>query len=225
VKGEKPKSQARPSYLQDAAAEYVEIDLKKGADGVFIQAAPPRSYRSIYKSLAALICGLVAGAVIALYFARPRTASSSPDPDTAQQTPAVWTGRAFYLSKTTASGGAATAACSIGFHMASIYEVLNVSTLRYDATLGLTSLDSGQGPPGLSFGWIRTGLVGDALHTCNNWTSSSATLYQGFAVRLNDLTGGPAPVLGLPPWEYLGFGDQYGSANCATRHNVWCVQD
>jgi hypothetical protein len=216
----------KPGF-RSAANDYIEIDLRKRADGNFIKAPAWASHTSKLRRWAALICGAALIAFITWRFAgtRPAFLNSDLAADTAQA-PAAWSARMFYLSKNAVPGGGAPAACSAGFHMASIYEVLNVSTLRYDTTLGLASADSGQGPPGLSFGWIRTGLVGDPPHTCNGWTSSSpVAAYQGFAIRLNALAGSPAPAFGLQPWEFLGYGDRSNSANCDTRHNVWCVQD
>ena len=222
--GEKSTPPTQQSGFQHSGPEYIEIDLRNRGDGLYIKpAGSPRLAK--LKIFTALICGLAAGAAIASYFARPRQASPNAESLDVPQSPAAWVARSFYLSKAGVPGGSAASACSVGFHMASIYEVLNVSALRYNTALGLETGDSGQGPPGLSLGWAKTGLVGDALHTCNGWTSSAPGLYQGFAIRLNALAGIPAPAFGLQPWEFLGFGDKYNSASCDTRHSVWCVQD
>src|SRR5437763_13875468 len=55
--------------------------------------------------------------------------------------------RRFYLTKATFQGNQVLDACARGFHMAPRFEILDVSTLRYDARIGLTSDDSGSGPP------------------------------------------------------------------------------
>jgi hypothetical protein len=224
MEGEKSIPSSKQSSTHNAGAEYVEIDLRKLADGVFIKPASRTSRMSKSALFAALICGLALGTAVTWYFSRTAAASQTVGSADVSQSPAGWTARGFYLTKASVSGGAATAACSPGFHMASLYEVLNVSALRYDTTLGLKSGDSGHGPPALAFGWIRTGSDGEPLRTCNDWTSSAPSLYQGLVVRLNDLTGPPA-AYGVQPWEFLGFGEQNSSANCAVKHNVWCVQD
>src|SRR5713101_2701163 len=73
--------------------------------------------------------------------------------------------RRFYLTTATFQGNKVIDACARGFHMASRFEVLDVSTLRYDSRIGLTSDDSGSGPPSHAAaygsqdptGWVRTG--------------------------------------------------------------------
>ena len=55
--------------------------------------------------------------------------------------------RSFYLTKTTHTGAQALAACAEGYHMASLWEILNPSNLRYDTELGVVVGDSGFGPP------------------------------------------------------------------------------
>ena len=67
--------------------------------------------------------------------------------------------REFYLTKTSFDGAHALTACASGFHMASLWEIFNVSVLEYDTSLGFTSADSGFGPPTVQNGWIRTGYI------------------------------------------------------------------
>src|SRR5437773_1502536 len=98
-----------------------------------------------FKLLAALISGCTVGGLMTWQFASARSAPLVSELPDVVQASTSWRGRGFYLSKARVSGGAATSACSVGFHMSSIYEVLNVSALRYETTMGLTSEDSGQG--------------------------------------------------------------------------------
>ena len=49
--------------------------------------------------------------------------------------------RAFYLSQNGVPADQALAACVPGFHMASLYEILDPSSLRYDTSLGLSFED------------------------------------------------------------------------------------
>ena len=65
--------------------------------------------------------------------------------------------RAFYVTSVGHKGDAASTACESGFHMASIWEIIDVSNLRYDTARGFTRPDSGSGPPQWEEGWIRTG--------------------------------------------------------------------
>jgi hypothetical protein len=53
----------------------------------------------------------------------------------------------FYLTKTTHNGGQALTACAAGYHMASIWEIHDPSSLRYSTVYGFTEDDSGLGPP------------------------------------------------------------------------------
>jgi len=56
-------------------------------------------------------------------------------------------GRKFYLTRGVFSGADALKACAKGYHMASLWEIFDVSTLRYNDKLGATSDDSGSGRP------------------------------------------------------------------------------
>ena len=47
-------------------------------------------------------------------------------------------------------------ACADGYHFASLWEILNISKLQYNNSLGFNSTDSGSGPNTTS-GWVRTG--------------------------------------------------------------------
>jgi hypothetical protein len=66
--------------------------------------------------------------------------------------------RKFYLTQDGYDGSQALSACAQGYHMASLWEILDPSNLSYDTSLGATVADSGSGPPNGS-GWIRTGFI------------------------------------------------------------------
>jgi hypothetical protein len=126
--------------------------------------------------------------------------------------------RWFYLTTTVHDGVNALTACDAGFHMASIYEILDVSNLRYDTGRGGTRDDSGQGPPQGYGGWVRTGASAtttqdwSAVSNCNAWTSSDPSYY-GTQVNLT------------PDWS---VGQRFWAAitlNCDATSSVWCVQD
>jgi len=98
--------------------------------------------------------------------------------------------------QTTFDGAHALTACVLGFHMASLWEIFNVSVLEYDTSLGATMDDSGSGPPADVLGWIRTGFNsngGDPLrarltaacgHRVRPPTAAALSLWNPFGTRL-----------------------------------------
>jgi hypothetical protein len=140
--------------------------------------------------------------------------------------------RAFYLTKGTVQGNQAPGACASGYHMASRFEIANVSSVVYDVHLGLTTEDSGSGPPSMAAkytsrptGWIRTG--GDAGYSgatdppgsadvnCSAWSTNSAAAF-GTVAYLTDkfaVEQGAGAV-----WNG-------GPEHCDTTQHVWCIGD
>ncbi|MFX1355393.1 MAG: hypothetical protein ACFFGP_15680, partial [Promethearchaeota archaeon] len=55
--------------------------------------------------------------------------------------------RQYYLTDTPTgfTGADADTACAAGYHMASLYEILDTSNLKYNTDLGQTREDSGEG--------------------------------------------------------------------------------
>jgi len=109
-----------------------------------------------------------------LTWGQRQAAAASP------QAPAAGTTglRRFYLTKSNFYPDQALTACAGGYHMASLWEILEPSNLEYDTTLGKTTADSGQGPPigDDTVGWVRTGYItyddstaGQA--NCNVWST------------------------------------------------------
>src|SRR5262249_33556851 len=104
--------------------------------------------------------------------------------------------RRYYLTKTAVPGNQALTTCAAGFHMASRFEILDVSVLDYDPHLGFTTDDSGAGPPSAAAkygstapsGWMRTGggsqftdatrAPGSAFTNCATWASDSHDAYR-----------------------------------------------
>ncbi len=135
---------------------------------------------------------------------------------TAGRTPA----RLFYLTTSLAAGNSALTACAAGFHMASLWEIHDVATLKYDTSRGFSANDSGQGPPASIAGWIRTGVPnftntvpGNA--NCNSWTSNDAG-HNGTRVNLQ-----PQWALAgefVVPWDATVLA-------CGSTSRVWCVED
>lgn len=133
------------------------------------------------------------------------------------------TGRHVYL---TAAANipppSAPAACASGYHMASLWEIMDLSNLTYDYDhpSAATRDDSGHGPPSYLGGWVRTGYDNSASNTagtgnCNNWTVTNITDY-GTAAHLSHEWATVSGQTGL--WEVAAY-------SCALTGRVWCVRD
>jgi hypothetical protein len=132
--------------------------------------------------------------------------------------------RQFYLTVTTHDGASALTACAPGYHMASMWEILDPSNLLYDTELGDTQDDAGQGPPNDFDGWVRTGnnasgggSAGSA--NCEAWTSFSNDDI-GTAAELVQSGWSQGSRLFFPVAPWAAF-----TRNCDTPNNVWCVED
>ena len=105
--------------------------------------------------------------------------------------------------------------------MASVWELVDPSNLRYDTTQGFSQDDSGSGPPTLAGGWVRTGGEADeagvpGTSNCNAWTSSNP-FGEGTVVALPRIWNA-TDVSVVHPWFA-------GGEICAEPTRVWCVQD
>jgi hypothetical protein len=137
--------------------------------------------------------------------------------------------RHFYLTRTLHTAIQAPTACSEGYHFASIWEIADPSSLKYDTALGWTSSDSGTGPPtAVPFfaaawtarGWVRTGYEASSSDTpglanCYAWGTNSE-FARGTVANL--------------PSNWTGGGQDIGVWNADVRSCdrycwVWCVQD
>jgi hypothetical protein len=134
--------------------------------------------------------------------------------------------RFFYLTPGEYIGQVADTACAAGFHMASIWEILDPSALEYDTSNGRGLGDSAEGPPAGMPGWIRTGSESlliypgqealPGLANCAAWTSSFG-IYFGSEVALTAYWNSSAPTT---------FEFWYPSTTaCDATRPVWCVQD
>jgi len=127
--------------------------------------------------------------------------------------------RQYYLTKNDYNGADADTACASGYHMASLWEILDPSNLKYDTDLGRTQADSGQGPPSYLGGWVRTGYYSSSSSTagvgnCKAWTSSSSGDYGTTAYLPNDWTAGQD----IHIWEVY-------APQCNLSGYVWCMAD
>ena len=146
--------------------------------------------------------------------------------------------RRFYLTKLDEYDGNeadGTGVCGSGFHFASLFEILDVTSLQYDSGRGQTRLDSGLGPPSGLSGWVRTGYVsagdpvnnnslGDGgLRNCDAWTTF-AQERDGTVAALTHCWQegadcGIDPEYGIAQW-WRAF-----ERTCDVDSRVWCVED
>jgi hypothetical protein len=131
--------------------------------------------------------------------------------------------RKFYLSRAQVDGAHTFHVCVPGFHFASMWEILNPTTLVYDVEDGATNGDAGSGPPSDMDGWIRNGGASSGVAgpgNCRAWTSNG-TLFPSDVGSIVDLTGPAGWTLAakiISPW---GWGDVL----CSNTVRVWCVED
>ncbi len=161
-------------------------------------------------------------AVVALFILTTETSWAQTKKSTAPP-------RGYYLTKgDPLSGGGydgahAKGACAVGYHVVSLWEIHEPSNLSYGTTLGLTTDDSGSGPPTTVEGWIRTGFPSinyinrPGAANCNAWTTTGGA---GTLGRLVDdwLNLDGTSQVPIKPWT-ADFGQ------CSVPARVWCVQD
>jgi hypothetical protein len=135
--------------------------------------------------------------------------------------PASAGAKKYYLTVDTFLANQALDACGKGYHMATLWEIRNVTLLKYDTKRGQTAADSGSGPPaGSGGGWIRTGggastVSNPGVGNCNAWTATDGMEY-GTIVELRNSWGDPG--LSASPWSPA-------AANCDSVLPVWCKQN
>jgi hypothetical protein len=104
--------------------------------------------------------------------------------------------------------------------MASLWEILDPSNLKYNTDLGQTwADDSGQGPLSYFSGWVRTGYGSSTAATagqgnCDAWTSSLSGDYGTTAYLPSDWPAGQD----IHVWKVETLG-------CGWYTKVWCVED
>jgi hypothetical protein len=178
-----------------------------------------------WRAAVLLICLLsvlpLSGSVSAVADAGSR---SAPNPAVPAIVPAAWipsgAGRHFYLTDVSYRTDQVLTACAAGYHMASLWEILDVSNLVYDYNhpAAHRKADSGYGPPSYWHGWVRTGWASSGSATtgegnCSNWSSTSSTLH-GVSVRLSRAWE-TAPG-DISAWDANTF-------TCSIAGPVWCV--
>lgn len=163
-----------------------------------------------------LTLALMAGAVLGGPLLSDRRADASPAGKLQQLSMSP---RRYYLTKAAVNADQVLNACAPGYHMASLWEIIDAANLQYDTALGATYSDAGSGPPSYYWGWVRTGYLSSAASTpglgnCRVWTSTDSDYY-GTRVRLPPNWTGVAGH--SAPWE----AQTIKCSNTGTR--VWCV--
>ena len=140
----------------------------------------------------------------------------------AQAAPAAFTPmRKYYLTQGGYYGNTALTACASGYHMASLWELLDSSNLEYNSDLGAVRADSGAGPRAGSGAWIRTGWDSETgtgipgRDNCAAWTSNDGGHGGTVAWLPNNWTGGHED---MHVWAV-------DTAACDDFRGVWCVED
>jgi hypothetical protein len=159
--------------------------------------------------LISILGWLVAGVILGVAIGSWRSANAA-GPPSVQVAP-----RQYYLTQNdTYDGISADQACATGYHMASIFEILDPSNLQYNTSLGYTQGDSGAGPPHEVDGWIRSGDQNDLDLNCAGWTTAGAGAYGPIATLSYDLVAGAES-----PWTVTT------GRICSETRRVWCMQN
>jgi len=125
--------------------------------------------------------------------------------------------RKYYLTVSLFDGEEADLACATGYHMASLWEILDTSNLEYDTDFGVLPPDGGPGPNSEYQGWVRTGYLGSASSVpgeanCQAWTSYAGTDW--------------GTIAGLDhPWSPGIDRWVLEVRYCDSQRLVWCVED
>ena len=177
--------------------------------------------------VAVLMAGLLLVAFVGYLALGQKGASASPAvPKVAQASAAGASGtRKYYMTSDSHQGNLdVTSVCTTGYHMASMWEMVDPSNLEYAIDLvasgaGQTRADTGYGPPAYWVGWVRTGwdastynMAGEAY--CNGWDSIESDEYGTGAGFPMDWAGGPD----LGAWNLV-------TAGCHVYARVWCIED
>ena len=176
----------------------------------------------------AILALLLATLLLAVTLIARSLTRAAADPQVAPNT--IHGVRHFYLTRTLHTPIQAPSVCADGYHFASIWEIADPSSLRYNTTLGVSSPDSGEGPPSTNTGrggypvpargWVRTGYEAWSSDTpgqanCSGWGTNSE-FARGTVVTLPSTWTGGEQDIGVWNTEVR---------TCDTHNRVWCVQD
>ncbi|MEJ2212432.1 MAG: hypothetical protein P8129_25875 [Anaerolineae bacterium] len=167
----------------------------------------------ITRGLLALLVLLSMAVVMVLFLVRDPAWAAASSVDTSLASSSAL--RQYYLTPSGYDGANATSACAAGYHMASMWEIVEPSSLKYNTDLGRTEGDSGQGPTAWP-GWVRTGTMASpgampGEGNCEGWTENDS----GASGTLANLSWGSANI---HVWNAF-------TLPCDQVRLVWCVED
>jgi len=133
----------------------------------------------------------------------------------------------YYLTRDQVNGDQAIAACSTGFHMASISEIQDPSNLQHAnrITTVYDSLvdDPGSGPPSNHMGWIRSGVYPPSgfVYDCDDFPNEhNVQLGTTVALHSFSVNAGPGQPTSHPTmWWHAALHP------CNQPEPAWCVED
>ena len=172
------------------------------------------------KDSACLVLIILVGLFLALLVLKPQHADAAVLEE--RDDSGLYLLRKYYLTPTKYDGVGTSMACTDGYHMASLWEILDLSNLKYNPVLGLTSPDSGQGPPTQdSAAWVRTGYQsagalsdGKGRANCHAWSSAESYEWGSYILLSNY-------------WNVDRIFDAWRPliGACNNQFRVWCVAD
>jgi hypothetical protein len=140
--------------------------------------------------------------------------------------PGFLTPRSYYLTPSEYLGDEVLGACADEYHFASLFEIHDTSSMRYNFELGLTWEESGYGLPSYREGWIRADGEGP---NCDNWSSGAnpdlPPYPQGHLGPVGVLVPGEIYLFDQPPPAPGGDGWDFHPHPCWIPASVWCVSD
>jgi len=134
----------------------------------------------------------------------------------------------FYVTSdlNTFDGAEALGACTAGYHMAQVWEILDPSSLRYSSEVpGAFAGEDGPIPAWVG-GWVRTGAAPNASPNlgpnCHSY-STNADLLHGTLVYLErNWSIEASAAAGHNGWLGPWFAQEW---TCENSLRVWCVED
>ena len=134
----------------------------------------------------------------------------------------------YYLTVTSFNGGDAITACDSGFHMASISEILDPSSLQYDTMRSTPAFEEpsyyqGFGPPSDQMGWVRTGFFPIAdKPDYSDFSMSGFDQHSGTTLSLHTQIWGDPYTDPYPTDTETGWHVNQIAYN--RPQQVWCVE-
>jgi hypothetical protein len=135
----------------------------------------------------------------------------------------------YYLTVTSFTGSSAITACDSGFHMASISEIQDPSSLQYATrstpAYDAPAYDQAFGPPSGHMGWVRTGSFSiEGVPDYCDFSMSSFDQQSGTTVSFHTPIWGDSYMDPFPSDPTTG-GWQMAQVSFSLPEPVWCVED